>query len=319
VTDPRVVALPDGSWGGLFVSNALPAAQEPQRYASATLWFGQYADGEWVALRELGNFEHVYLRADRPSTLVRGDSTVAFAFAFDRSRVSGSNSRGNQGVVLVRVAGGDVQVDTLHTWAAATYVRLAANHASGSFRLLTSESYFDAGRPWPSALFLTEFRRGWRERRRLFADSARSLTAPMIAARDSTLVLGWLRLGRAAGDATVAQQAILYPSGQVGIVRFVDRVSALPGASITALAGGQALWLLPVVAEAPRLRVILMPANGPGTSTDLNVPFENIRATAAALDDDTVLLLTGSTSSSGREPPAYTIATSLVPLCPPAD
>lgn len=294
-SSPRAVATGEDRWSVLMVTGK-PSDREPQRYERAVLWLGIFDRDRWTSLDSIGVFQGAYLGLDRPSDLVANGDELGFAFAHDRSIERESNSRGNQGALLLRVRGHAVRVDSLHTWAAPTYVRLAGFPDEQSWTLVTTEPTFDAGRAWPSALFVTEFRTQWRLRRRIVADSARSVTSPQTAQAGADLAIGWTMTGASTEPSFVElRHAILRRDGKVTPGPSNRIAGTANGALLFARGADLIAWLVPRRERRDFDAIVVSGSEAPIVRrARLGVAIDNFRPVLASANDTTVVLVTGA-------------------------
>lgn len=315
-SSPRATRIGDDRWAvTMLVGKRSPF--DPQLYERAELWYGVFARGRWTGFKRIGEFEGAYLGYDRASNLVRAGGQVGLAFAFDRSAERQSNARGNQGVVLVRVVGEEVRIDTLHTWAAPTYVRLSDMEQSG-WRVITTEPHFDLGRSWPSALYVTEFRNGWRLRRRLVADSARSVTAPVVTRAGENLAIGWRVVGSDDAQSAELQHALLSEDGRFSIAGRTRVGTTAVGALLLATATGASAWIIPDrTVQAFRAVVSESAGQSPAKESLLSIPIDNFRPLLVKSTDSSAWVVNGIVTQREGVHFGQTIVSSIALRCSP--
>jgi hypothetical protein len=160
---------------------------------SAAVWYGRFDGARWHGLTRVAMAQHAFLNVQFSSDLGVDGERLRFAFAFDKSAATGSNARGNQGVIMLRRDGGRWSADTLHSRWNTTYVQISKAAASGSWHLAIVRPYAGESGSGSSSLFLAAYDSAWGEPRLVVPGDSLPISEPSLTPLRDGLISTWRR------------------------------------------------------------------------------------------------------------------------------
>jgi hypothetical protein len=313
---PRVASAGGGGWHAIFVTGAQGTAARVLDFAQANLWYGRFDGRAWRQVTVIGPASSASLLPGMSSDLVATRQGLRFAYAFDRSALTHSNARGNQGVVLLIRRDSEWIADTLLTWAAPRSVQLVPN-ADGSVTAMLTQEYFEQGRSRGPALFIAQHDTGWSTPSLSLDPSPRYVASlrRIPSSRSGSAIISW-QSARAGVQEQDLDWGFLTPHGTVdrlGRIAVVDEPGDQP--AMFRLTSGRFLWLVPVAHSRHQLRVFATSASVVNEIGVVDVPLDNAKLVGVPLKNDRVLIISGGLGTRPSEPFATSYLTTIAVRC----
>ena len=303
VASPRVAAASDGSFHMLYVTTAddqngiLPPAD------TATIWYARYQGNRWSAPERVLETKGARLLTETASHLLERDSELSFLFP--------NASPGSRGLILLRRRASRWITDTLQTGQDPTTV--SAVHASDGSLVAAFTMPGRAIDPtYTDVLFTARFRSSWSSPV-YTGGTTRPVGMTRLLRAGNTIVATWIEWMW--GDANTSQLYWLR-LGTDSIAMPVASGRATYPFEALALDDRHPLWLVRGAHYGTTLAPLVATGSTVAPLGILDVPFENPKAYAIAVDDGRVLVLTMKQGKSPDEPMVASYATVLQFRCP---
>lgn len=319
----RVAASGTGAWHFLLLAGAQGGApvRAPGRVDSASIWYGLFDGRRWRQLVKIAPASSARLMPEFTSELVADHAGLAFAYAYDRSRLHDSNPSSAQGIVLLSSHGTKWKSDTLTTWDEPTSVQLVPDTA-GRLLAVFSQAYFTNGRPRGPVLFSAVHDAVWRQPRRIWKPPSGYVAAPLRIARARDMhsapltLISWLTASAGGVDADTLTWGVVRSDS---IRRIGPSVGADPwdGVVVSPNIVGGAIWLTRSDTAHNELRVIRVRDTTVKDIGRVKLPFDNRYLVGGSLADGNFFVATMGVHLA-RPQSATTYLTELTVRCPAA-
>lgn len=309
VRDVRIAAGPSQDWHLLFVE-LLGDTSSTVVADSVRIWYGRFDGEQWHDVSVASKAFSAKVNADLSTALITRGAELAFAYAFDQSRLRQSNARGNQGVVLLTRRSGIWRADTLHTVIGPNYVAMIAP-PQGPIRVGIVQAYFDAsGRLHGSSLFEAAYGTSWAIPRLVAGAGVATVRRPRVVA-SGDIVLTW----QIAGTRPRLEWTALETSADSELpIRSTELSPYALDFDVVGLKDVGLVWLVPSVAEPDRITVLVRHEDRVHTGGTIQAPNTGLSFRAVALDS-TIALTSAKVTLSTEVAPAQTYLTILAVSC----
>lgn len=305
----RIAAGPSRDWHLLFVE-PLGDTSSTVVADSARIWYGRFDGQQWHDVEVASKAFSAKVNADLSTALITRGAELAFAYAFDQSRLRQSNARGNQGVVLLTRRSGIWRADTLHTAIGPNYVAMVAP-PQGPIRVGIVQAYFDAsGRLHGSSLFEAAYGTSWAIPRLVAGAGVATVRRPRVVA-SGDIVLTW----QIAGTRPRLEWTALETSADSELpIRSTELSPHALDFDVVGLKDVGLVWLVPGVAEPDRITVLVRHGDRVHAGGIVQAPNSGLAFRAVALDT-TIALASTRVMLSTEVASAQTYLTILAVSC----
>jgi hypothetical protein len=311
---PRVASAGAAGWHVLFATVALRAMDRPGPLDSASLWYGRFDGRRWSDIQHVAVVADAFLQADLGSDLVAVDGLLSFAYSFDRSIRLGSDGPEDHGLVVLQRRGGRWAADTLTTWEAPTYVRLAARPLAEGLTVGIVQASFRDGRAQEPSFFLASYDSVWGSPREFAGDGKRSVTSPIMRYNGSSLFASWVS-GAPNRTAIQVESTTLVEGGPPTAPTVIATGRGVENFDAVALSPGRFLWLYRDGDSHTRAEVLLGDDDGVRSLGVVAIPLDNPRPRAVVTSGFRVLAISSRLGMTRTDPPATTYFTLLQLSC----
>jgi hypothetical protein len=309
VVYPRVASDRTGGWHILFVTTTTAAMAHPGSLDTATVWYGRFDGRRWNRVERISSVADASLATDLSSELVASDGLLSFAFSFGQS--NRSTEPAHQGLVLLQRRGGRWIADTLPTWDAPAYVRVAGGPKKRTLSIGVVQGYFEDGRAHASSLFFAQYDTVWHSLRRVAGDGRRPVTAPIIRVLGQTLVASWVTETMGRADSTALESLALVDGEPVSEPRVIARGAGAEDFEAISLDQQRILWLHRDGESRTQTKLLLGNAGRVRELGTIAAPLDNPRPRAIATSSSSVFVVTSKLGTTPAEQFATTYLTQL--------
>lgn len=313
---PKVTSAGSAGWHVVFITGRQGTPRSALTFPRATVWYGMFDGRSWSDVRQVTDVRYARLLATFSSDLVATHAGLSFAFAFDQTLGEVATTAETQGVVLLQQRAGQWVADTLYTWAAPTYVRLAPTADSAAISVLLAQSHFSDQRPHPPALFISRYDSVWNPLTMVAGDRARSVVAPVLRSYGTHDVIAWQSHALSgSGNVDIEWIRGRIPHSMVAPSR-IAQVEPFDGFAVAALSPNRMLWMTREAGSRRNLRIVMTTDTSRSDFGIVSLPLDNIASFAIATSDSSALVVTGELSRSATQPLAVSYVSHLGVSCP---
>lgn len=307
---PRIAEGAEGRWRVLFFTGDNGQRGELAPQDSATVWYGEFDNGEWVATTTVARTRAGNLRPGAASGLVANRTELAFAYAFGAHM----EANGRQGIVLLSRRSGAWRADTLRTSQPALAVSMASSR-DGSLLIAFTSTYFHDRQLGPQSLFVIRRDSGSHQPLLIRSVAGWSIIGSSIWAFHDTTLLAWQRVPTGDAGANVAEWTWLDKADSriamddAPIGGFLEQPGVVPLTSDHLLLGGRSQ------VNPDEMRVLFATVGRTIALASIPIAMKNVNTTAVAESDSTALFVSLSMGSSPADPPAWSTTTEATIHC----
>ena len=316
VWQPRIASAGQAGWHVIF-AEVHNVSRDSVTVDSASIWYGRYDDSGWHSVERIAVVSSAKIGAAFSPDIALDGHDILFAFAFDRRRVTHSNARGNQGVVMVHGGPGRWRFDTLQTKLGPNYVRLAAGIRPGSLHVGIIQPFFDEHlRPRASSLFITTYDSVWHEPKLIAGDGDRGLLEAVLIPQSNGLVASWW--SSQGGGLPVQVEWTRVPKNDTGVAK--ERTNTVvPGSEVfdaAALSDSAVLWIARDGTSRNTFHGTIVKGDVLTDLGSVDVPADLYHPRMIVMSPDDILFIASVLSKSAADIPAATYVNHLTTKCP---
>jgi hypothetical protein len=310
----HVASAGAAGWHVIFVEASKPP-NGSAIYDSADVWYGRFDGKNWNDVRRIVTVTAAAISSSFSSDLLSLGRRVAFAFAFDHSAQTHSNSPGNQGLVVIRGAAGGWTFDTLLTRLRPNVVRIAGAATAGSLQVAIVQPYFDERlRPQPPSLFLAQLEAHWQEPRLLVRGSQGGIGSLSLEADRGRLIASWSQREPGIPPKLVALRINAESSSAADDRPIVIRDSTLAFATSSPNTD-LPLWLVHALPSPTETRAVILRGTRAIDLGAVRIPNQGLHPAIVSRTDSAFLVISTALGARESDTPAVTIVSSLRLSC----